>query len=93
LTNIAHSPQLYQNYPNPFNPKTVISYQLPVVSEVHLGIYNILGQKVATLVSANQPAGTYEIEWNATGYSSGAYIYRLETDNGFVQTRKLLLLK
>jgi len=87
---------LYQNYPNPFNPKTVISYQLPKISIVELYIYNILGQKVAELVSEKQPAGMYKVEWGATGFASGVYLYRLsaqgETHN-FSQSRKLILLK
>lgn len=84
---------LYQNYPNPFNPKTTISYQLPVSSSVEISIYNILGQKVATLVNKKQPAGVYTIEWDATGFASGVYFYRLETVEGFVQTKKLVVLK
>ena len=84
---------LEQNYPNPFNPKTVISYKLPVISEVELSIFNILGQKVATLVSKRQAAGNYKVEWDAGGYSSGVYYYRLETGQGFVQSRKLVVLK
>jgi len=82
---------LSQNYPNPFNPVTTISYQLPAASMIDLSIYNILGQKVATLVSGKQPAGVYKVEWDATGLASGVYFYRLSTDNGFMQTRKLIL--
>jgi len=82
-----------QNYPNPFNQRTVIRYQLPVISEVDLSIYNILGQKVATLVSEKQPAGTYKAEWDAMEFASGIYFYRLETDKGFVQSKKLVLMK
>ena len=84
---------LSQNYPNPFNPTTAISYQLPAVSHVELSIYNILGQKVATLVSERQPAGNHKVEWNASGFASGVYFYRLETDQGFISSRKLILLK
>jgi len=84
---------LQQNYPNPFNPKTVISYQLPTLSQVELSIYNILGQKVATLVSEKQPIGMYKVEWDASAYSSGIYLYKLTTDNGFSKTKKLVLLK
>jgi hypothetical protein len=84
---------LKQNYPNPFNPRTVISWQLPVRSEVELTIYNILGETVTTLVSEKQAAGYHQVEWDATGFSSGVYYYRLRTDAGFVQTKKLLLLK
>jgi len=84
--------QLSQNYPNPFNPKTIFSYQLPVISEVNLSIYNLLGQRIATLIQEKQQAGSYQIEWNATGFASGIYLYRLQTDN-FIQTKKLVLLK
>jgi len=88
---------LAQNYPNPFNPTTVISYTVGATptSPVHveLSIYNILGQKVSTLVSEKQKAGTYEVEWDATGFASGIYLYSLQTDKGFSQTRKLVLLK
>ena len=85
--------KLEQNYPNPFNPKTTIKYQLPKSSLVNLTIYNLLGQKVAILVSAKQVAGTYKIEWDATRFASGVYYYKLETSSGFVQSKKLILLK
>jgi hypothetical protein len=84
---------LSQNYPNPFNPVTVINWQLAVTSHIDLSIYNLLGQKVCTLVSGKQEAGNHKIEWDASGFTSGVYLYRLITDNGFVQTRKLILLK
>jgi CubicO group peptidase (beta-lactamase class C family) len=83
---------LYQNYPNPFNPKTVIKYQLPIVSDVELSIYSITGQKVATLVSELQLAGNYKYDWDAGALASGVYYYRLATDD-FVQIKKLILLK
>lgn len=95
-TDIAGIPNkyaLYQNYPNPFNSKTVISYQLPVVSEVELSIYNLLGQKVTTLVSERQPAGKYKVQWPAGIFISGIYYYRLLTDNGFASIKKMILLK
>jgi hypothetical protein len=85
--------KLIQNYPNPFNPKTVISWQLPVSGYVDLSVYNILGQKVATLVNKTQPAGSYQVEWNASGFASGVYLCRLETDKGFEQTKKMILVK
>jgi len=84
---------LYQNYPNPFNLHTLINYQLPKTSEVELSVFNLLGQKVAVLVSEKQPAGSYEVEWDATGIEAGVYFYKLSTDKGFVQTKKLVLLK
>ncbi len=84
---------LRQNYPNPFNPTTTISYQLPKQSNVELNIYNLLGQKVATLVSKKQPAGSHKVEWDATGFASGVYLYKLSTDQGFTKIKKLILLK
>ena len=64
-----------------------------MISQVYLSIYNILGQKLDILVSERQPAGKYNVEWDASGFAGGIYFYRLETDNGFVQSRKLILLK
>jgi len=84
--------RLFQNYPNPFNPVTTISYQLPVTSSVDLSIYNLLGQKVATLVDKRQQAGIHQVEWDATVFSSGVYYYRIEAGN-FVETRKMIYLK
>ena len=92
-SHISKGYSLSQNYPNPFNPKTVIRYTLPLASRIDLSVYNLLGQKVATLVSAKQPAGTYTVKWDASGFAGGVYLYRLETDKGFVQTKKLILLK
>ena len=84
---------LKANFPNPFNPVTMISYQLAMNSDVELSIYNLLGQKVATLVNKKQAAGYYTVQWNASAFTSGVYIYKLETSSGFRKSRKLLLLK
>lgn len=90
---------LIQNYPNPFNPKTTIGYDLPSQSHVKVEIFNILGQKVTTLVDAVQDAGQYLVEWNATDndgakVSSGVYFYKMNAgDGGFVKTQKMMLLK
>ena len=84
---------LHQNYPNPFNPTTAIGYQLPISCTVEIGIYNTIGQRIAILVSEKQAAGYYEVQWDASGISSGVYYYRLTTSAGFVQTRKLVLLR
>jgi hypothetical protein len=85
--------KLDQNYPNPFNPRTMITYQLSMTSDVELSIYNLLGQKVVELVSKKQSTGNYQIEWDASGYAGGVYYYRLSTNTGFSQTRKLIVLK
>jgi len=88
--------ELSQNYPNPFNPSTVISYQLPVNSQVTLKVYNVLGQEVATLVSGRQEAGSYSVPFNTNkgtrSLSSGVYIYRLQAGS-LVSVKKLVLLK
>ncbi|HGY56783.1 MAG TPA: T9SS type A sorting domain-containing protein [Caldithrix abyssi] len=94
--------RLAQNYPNPFNPNTTIRYQLParskarkgsVNSYVELNVYDILGKKVAQLVSAFQSPGEYTIHWNAQNFPAGVYFYTLTTDKGFSKTRKMILLK
>jgi hypothetical protein len=84
---------LYQNYPNPFNPTTMITYQIPTISDVDISIYNILGQKVVTLVSEKKQPGYHMVEWDASGFASGLYYYKLSCDQGFVQTKKLILLR
>ena len=83
---------LSQNYPNPFNPSTVIEFALPKDSHVTLELYNILGQKVMTLVDEVQPAGYHSVKFDGTNLASGMYLYRLSTGQ---QTflKKLLLMK
>ena len=83
---------LEQNYPNPFNPSTVIKYSLPEASFVTLRIYNLLGEEVSVLVSAEQSAGSYLATFDASQLSSGIYFYSLET-KGFTATKKMLLMK
>ena len=84
---------LAQNYPNPFNPKTTIEFRIPVAQFVSLKIYNLLGQKVATLVSARLLSGNYKFIWDANGFASGIYLCQIKTGEGFAQTKKLILLK
>jgi hypothetical protein len=83
---------LDQNYPNPFNPSTTIRYALPHTSAVQLTVYNTLGQEVAVLQNGEQEAGYHEVRFEGSGLSSGVYFYRIQA-GGFVQTRRLLLLK
>ncbi|HTX18887.1 MAG TPA: YCF48-related protein [Bacteroidota bacterium] len=89
---IADRFELNQNFPNPFNPTTTIRYAIPIRSHVTLRVFNTLGQEVAELVDAEKIAGTYTVTFDAGGLASGVYLYRLET-GGFVQTRKLMVIK
>ncbi|MDR8390849.1 T9SS type A sorting domain-containing protein [Aliifodinibius sp. S!AR15-10] len=84
---------LQQNYPNPFNPSTTIQFNLPIQSEVSLTIYDMLGREVATLINQQSySAGQHSVNWNASGYPSGVYFYRLTTPEGTF-TKKLTLIK
>lgn len=84
---------LYQNYPNPFNPATRISWQSPVGSWQTLKIYDVLGNEVATLVAEYKEVGRYEINFDASGLSSGIYLYRIQAGQGYAETKKMTLLK
>ena len=84
---------LRQNYPNPFNSRTTIPYELPQPAPVRLEIFSITGQRIATLISEQRPAGLHQVIWEAEGrLASGVYFYRLEA-GPFARTRRLLLLK
>lgn len=88
---------LEQNYPNPFNPETIIKFQLPAAGRVTLAVYNILGQKVRTLVNERREAGFYEAVWNGRDerggqLASGVYIYHLRAGS-YQQVRKMIFLK
>lgn len=83
---------LNQNYPNPFNPETVLSWQLAVGTEVDVSVYNVIGQKVTTLVSERQKAGYHQVEWDASGFASGVYFYILKAGE-FHDVKKMVLLK
>jgi hypothetical protein len=84
---------LAQNFPNPFNPSTKIQYALPIEGSVTLKVFNILGQEVITLINNKLvSAGRHEITFNASHLPSGIYLYRIQT-NGFVQVKKMILMK
>jgi len=88
---------LHNNYPNPFNPITNIRYDIPEVSDVRIDIYNLMGQRVRTLVSKAHQPGRYSIQWNATNdmgaaVASGMYIYKIHAKD-FTSVKKLLLMK
>jgi flagellar hook assembly protein FlgD len=85
------------NYPNPFNPTTTISYDLPEASSVRLEVYDMMGRRVATLVNADQGAGSYETVWNARNdagspVASGVYIYRIQAGS-FQAVQQMVLMK
>ncbi|HIB52633.1 MAG TPA: T9SS type A sorting domain-containing protein, partial [Candidatus Marinimicrobia bacterium] len=88
---------LRQNYPNPFNPVTTIAYDIPEIANVRIDMYNILGQKVRTLVNGTHQPGVYHVRWNGTNdfgnpLSSGMYFYRISSEQ-FISVKKLVLMK
>ncbi len=97
VDNVADEFELSQNYPNPFNPTTTIQYKIANPTAVKLTVYNVMGEKVKTLVNTKKSAGQYNIAWNATNdmgikVSSGVYFYRLQTADN-VQMKKMIFLK
>jgi methionine-rich copper-binding protein CopC len=94
---LPESFELKQNYPNPFNPSTNIEFTLPVSSVVTLEVFNIMGQRVRTLVNEPLQAGVHQVVWNSCGddgqrVASGVYFYRIQADQ-LASTRKMVLLK
>ncbi len=103
LTSIGHTPdvptvyQLDQNYPNPFNPSTTIKFTVPVAGKVTLTVYNVVGQKIATLINGNVTAGSHTRVWNGKDsagnqVASGVYFYKLTAEK-FSATEKMILMK
>jgi len=95
--NLPEDFALNQNYPNPFNPTTTISFSLPEALDVNIEIFNIMGQKVASLVNGPMEAGEHQIQWdgradNGQSAATGVYFYRLR-DGDHIDTKKMLLLK
>jgi hypothetical protein len=83
---------LHRSYPNPFNATTVITYELPTEAQVKLEVYNISGQKVATLVESRQQSGYRSVVWDASEVSSGVYFYELSAGD-FTETKRMMLVK
>jgi hypothetical protein len=97
ISNLITNYNLLQNYPNPFNPETIIEYQVPERGQVELNIYNMLGQKIRTLVIDVMPAGTYQVWWNGKDdygnqVATGVYLYQLRGKNALI-TKKMMLIK
>ncbi len=84
--------KLKQNYPNPFNPSTTIDYTLSKSGRVTLEVYNLLGQRVRTLVNAKQTAGHHQVKFDGSDLTSGVYLYKLTTGSS-VETKKMILMK
>ena len=84
--------ELSNSYPNPFNPIATIKYSLPKSGEVSLIVYNLKGEEIIRLVNSNQNAGSHKVTWDASGVTSGVYIYRIQAGD-FVRTRKMVFLK
>lgn len=92
ISGIPNDFMLSQNYPNPFNPSTKINFSIPNSSNVVLKIYNELGAEVASLVEGYRNAGSYEVNFDASGLSSGIYFYKIQTGS-FSETKKMMLIK
>jgi len=84
--------RLERNYPNPFNPATTIEFALPTDAKTTLSVYNMLGAKVATLVDGFQPAGYYKVQFDASEFGSGMYVYVIESGTSR-KVQKMTLLK
>lgn len=83
---------LSNNFPNPFNPSTTIKFGIPARANVNIKIYNSAGMEIETLLNSDFYAGIYSIVWNASGFPSGSYFYKIETEN-FREVKKMILIK
>ena len=92
LSNLPARFSLDQNFPNPFGAQTTIEFGLPEQTEIRLEVFNLLGQRVATLVDGVRPAGRHNVEFTADHLPGGVYIYRMKTTSGFEATKRLVLV-
>ncbi|RPI18885.1 MAG: T9SS C-terminal target domain-containing protein [Ignavibacteriae bacterium] len=97
--NVADVFELKQNFPNPFNPNTKINYELKAASDVRLSVFDVTGKEIAVLINKKQNPGPYEVIWNAEGFSSGVYFYRISarrdgsSTEEFTDEKKMILIK
>ncbi|MEO8664913.1 MAG: S8 family serine peptidase [Ignavibacteria bacterium] len=91
-SNIPEKYSLSQNFPNPFNPTTKINFGISKSGYTSLKVYDALGKEVSDLINDNLQAGSYEVEWNASAFTSGVYFYKIQTE-GFVETKRMILIK
>ncbi len=92
VNNIPGKFSLYQNYPNPFNPQTNITYDLPKDVYLKLAVYDVLGREVAVLVNEFKPAGQHKVVFDASGFASGTYFYRIDAGS-YSEVRKMVIIK
>lgn len=92
MMNLPKKFEMFQNYPNPFNPQTSIKYTLPKTANVKIEVYNILGQRVATLVDDVQKAGMYVVTFDAGKLASGLYLYTIRAED-FYAVKKMIVTK
>jgi hypothetical protein len=91
--NSVHEFALHPNYPNPFNAETNLQFDVPEATRLTITAYNLLGREVRTITEGFYPAGKHSIRFNASGLSSGVYLAKLETASGFIDVRRMTLLK
>ena len=90
--NIPDELNVLNNYPNPFNPSTTIEFNLPEATQVRIDIFNVMGQKVETIINKDMNAGSHKVEWNASGVASGIYYYKVQA-NGVQEVKRMILIK
>ena len=93
FASIPNSYVLSPAFPNPFNPTTTLNFTLEVHDKVSMDVYNMQGQKVASLIDHEMGAGSHSVNWNADAFSSGIYFVKMLTNGGFESTQKITLIK